>query len=227
MSLFPVRTSFFPSSTDTPPTPTAESKPHSDYQSEVVDTGRPLTDFLTNHSRHHKNGNHAHRRHTAPLAPKLAHGVGPGGNSVFASAELLSGRDAKTGIELDVLTVSGQAGLQNEAGGSVVTVGLSTDEGHSHIHGELLTARAHAGMFNADGSVGLNAGANAKLAGIEGTLEHSGWSLTGGLHKGIGGGGSIGLRDLDCDGKIELAFKADVMFFTLGAAVELPFKLPF
>jgi hypothetical protein len=48
------------------------------------------------------------------------------------------------------------------------------------VAGEVLTARANAGIHNDDGSEGANLGALATGAGVEATVGYSGWSVTAG-----------------------------------------------
>jgi hypothetical protein len=84
----------------------------------------------------------------------------------------------------------------------------------------VLTANAHFGTHNADGSTGINAGGGATLVGAELTAGSSGWSLTGGLGVGPTAGFSLGTRDSDHDGKTEYCGYVATPAFSLGSCVE-------
>jgi hypothetical protein len=142
---------------------------------------------------------------------------------VFAGAAAVKGRDPNTGIEVDVLTVSGQVGLQSEVQAGMQRVGWSSDDGRQSVGMDVFTARANAGIHNVDGSTGLNVGAMAVAIGVEGTANYSGNSITGGLSFSAGAEGHIGVRDSDADGSGELSVRVSVMFFTIGFAIENPF----
>ena len=87
---------------------------------------------------------------------------------------------------------------------------------------DILTANAHLGSLNADGSRGENIGAGATLLGGELNIDYHGWSLTIGVAASPGisissGGG----RDLDGDGIQERCFAMSLGPFTLGECDEL------
>jgi hypothetical protein len=156
-------------------------------------------------------------------APYADAGVTSSGDSVFAGAAAIKGRDPNTGIEAEIFTISGQVGAQNEVQVGMARVGASSDDGRQSIGMDVFTARAMVGIHNPDGSVGLNAGAMATAIGVEGTANYSGNSITGGLSLSAGAEGHIGIRDSDGDGSSELSVRVSVMFFTIGFAIENPF----
>jgi hypothetical protein len=157
-------------------------------------------------------------------APYGDAGTTPTGDGVFAGAAMLKGRDARTGIGVEVMSVSGQVGAQNEV--SLVEARLTTPKIPTSVTGtvDVLTAHLGAGTRNADGSRGLNVGATAIGVGAEATIEGSGWSFTAGASLGVGGEASIGLRDADQDGHAEICVRAVFSWWTLGGCAELPFE---
>lgn len=132
---------------------------------------------------------------------------------------MLKGHDPKSGLDVEVLSLSGQVGTQNEFQVGLQRIGRSSPSGSVGI--EVLTARANMGIHNDDGSVGINAGAQATALGVETTLATVD-SLTVGLSAGLGVGGSVGLRDLDKDGEHELCAKVSLGPLTAGVCVETP-----
>jgi hypothetical protein len=139
---------------------------------------------------------------------------------VYAGVGLIKGHDPKSGLDAEVLSVSGQIGTQTEVQAGLVRLGRSTPDGSVAV--EAMTARVNLGIYNDDGSVGLNAGAQAGALGGEttyGTVD----SLTVGVSAGLGVAGSVGVRDFDKDGKHELCAKVSYGPVTLGACVETPF----
>jgi hypothetical protein len=140
----------------------------------------------------------------------------------FAGVAALKGRDADTGLEVEVFTASAQVGRQTELQAGLARVGVATSgEGlHARVTFEALTARASAGTHNDDGSKGANLGAMATGAGAEATLEYSGWSATLGLSASLGAAASSGERDIDGDGVREGCFEASVGPLTLGFCTE-------
>jgi hypothetical protein len=138
---------------------------------------------------------------------------------VYVGAAGLKGRDPKSGGEAEVLSASVQVGAQNEA--QVTFVRVAGTSGNLNGSAEAFTARANLGIHNDDGSTGFNAGAGATAVGFEGTLGRES-SLTGGLAASVGYGASVGLRDLDADGKQELCARVAAGPITLGVCVENP-----
>lgn len=151
--------------------------------------------------------------------PYAAEGRTHDGGSAFAGVAGLKGR-TEEGIEGEALSVSIQAGEQNEVQGTFARLGYSGAHGAGSL--EALTASAHVGVDNADGSHGVNAGASAALASGEITLKHSGWSATGGLAAGIGAEAHVGVRDDDKDGKPEICFRVAFNIGIAGACIEMP-----
>ena len=158
-------------------------------------------------------------------SPYADTGVTTSGDIAYAGAALLKGRDAKSGLGVEVIGISGQAGAQNEV--SLVEARLSASTTlPAHLSGtiDVLTAHGGAGTYNTDGSRGLNVGMTAIGVGAEGTVEISGWSGTLGASLGVGAEASIGLRDADQDGRAEICARAVFAWWTVGGCAELPFE---
>jgi hypothetical protein len=151
--------------------------------------------------------------------PYAAEGYTHDGGSAFAGVAGLKGR-TEEGLEGEALSVSIQAGEQNELQGTFARLGYSGAHGAGSV--EALTASVHVGIDNSDGSHGVNAGAAVALASSEITLKHSGWSATGGLAAGIGAEGHVGIRDDDKDGKPELCGRVALGIGIGGACIEMP-----
>lgn len=141
------------------------------------------------------------------------------GDSVFAGAAMLKGRDPKSDGEVEVLSVSGQVGAQTE-----LQVGFQRVSGaRGALSGgvEIFTARANIGIHNDDGSTGFNIGAGATAVGFEGTVGGAS-RLTYGVAAGMGAGVSVGVRDVDRDGNGELCARVSIGPVTVGACLENP-----
>lgn len=154
------------------------------------------------------------------LSPYASAGTTAAGDSVYVSAAALKGRDARTGFEAEILSLSAQVGAQNELQASLVRVG-----GAGGIIGaasaEAITARASAGIHNDDGSTGLNLSLGATGVAGEVTLGSAN-SVTCGGAASAGGGASLGVRDADHDGKPELCGRVSWGAFTVGICLESP-----
>jgi hypothetical protein len=153
-------------------------------------------------------------------------GIGPyasagtaGGDSIYASVAALKGRNVSSGAEAEVLSASVQLGAQNEA--QLTFVRVAGGSGALRGSTEAFTARANIGIHNDDGSTGLNVGAGAAAIGFEATIGRE-TSLTTGLAASIGYGASIGVRDVDADGKTELCARVCGGPITIGLCVESP-----
>lgn len=160
-----------------------------------------------------------------PPAPCADAGLTPDGDGVYAGVALLRGRDAKTGVGVEVMSVSGQVGAQTELSWTEARLTASTVV-PVKVTGtvDIITAHAGAGTHNADGSRGLNVGITGIGVGAEGTAEVSGWSGTLGASLGLGAEASIGLRDTDGDGHAEVCARAVFAWWTVGGCAELPFE---
>lgn len=156
------------------------------------------------------------------ITPYADAGVTSTGDSAFAGAAMVKGRDGRSGIETEAFTVSGQVGAQTELQAGMARVGWSSNDGRQSAGMDIFTARANAGIHNVDGSVGLNAGLMATAISVEGTANWRGNSVTGGLSISAGAEGHVGIRDSDGDGKKELSVRVSLMFFTLGVGIESP-----
>jgi hypothetical protein len=139
-------------------------------------------------------------------------------DAAYIGAAALKGRDPATGLEVEVFSISGQAGGENEVQAGMARVGVSGK--HGSISAEFLTARGNGGAHNDDGSVGFNSGLVATGVGIEGTLVDGADSATLGVAVSWGASFSIGVRDIDANGEPELCVKGSVGFLTAGLCVE-------
>jgi hypothetical protein len=165
--------------------------------------------------------NNAERTSAQPgIAPYLSAGRVGDTYALYAGAALLKGHDPKSGLDVEVLSVSAQVGTQEEWQAALVRLGGASSSGSASV--EAMTMRVSRGIHNDDGSVGLNLGAQATAIGAEGTYGKVD-SVTVGLSAGVGAAGSVGVRDLDADGKHEVCAKASYGPFTLGVCVEAPF----
>ncbi len=153
------------------------------------------------------------------LTPYAAAGRTHDGENDFAGVALLKGRTPE-GIEAEALSLSIQVGRQNEVQATYARVAYAGT--HGSISAEGLTANAHVGFDNSDGSLGLNAGASATLAAAEITAKHSGFSVTAGAAAGVGGEVHVGVRDDDKDNNPEFCVRVAASFLIGGACVEFP-----
>ncbi len=163
--------------------------------------------------------NNAQRTTERKLAPYVDAGVTAAGDSLFAGAALLKGRDPKSGGEVEVLSASAQIGAQTE-----VQLGFQRVAGtHGPLSGgvETFSAKASVGIHNDDGSTGFNVGAGATAVGFEGSVGGAS-RLTNGVAAGVGGGVSVGVRDVDGDDNRELCARVSIGPVTVGACLESP-----
>ncbi|MEI9952164.1 MAG: hypothetical protein WDO74_25050 [Pseudomonadota bacterium] len=126
------------------------------------------------------------------------------------------------GSSLELATGHVQYGKDNDAQVALArrTVALS---GHGYgvtLTGDAGVARAHLGEHNDDGSLGGHIGAGVELVGAEVTVDTPVGSATYGLSASMDLSGSMGVRDLDHDGKLEYCAKFSIPAFTVGACVE-------
>lgn len=150
--------------------------------------------------------------------PYASAGFTAAGDSVYASAAVIKGRDP-SGAAIEVLSASVQVGAQTEA-----QVGFQRVAGtRGALTGsvETFTLRANVGIYNDDGSTGFNIGGSATAVGFEGTVGGAS-SVTYGVAAGAGAAASVGARDVDRDGRTELCAKVVFGPVTAGACVESP-----
>lgn len=110
-----------------------------------------------------------------------------------------------TGAEVALRATLLRASLHD--GGSEATLRVGELEGHI-------------GSLNADGSVGVNLGASATAVGVEATLSNGSDSSTIGLVIGEGAEASLGVRDQDSDGNLEVCARAAAEFAIGGGCLE-------
>lgn len=163
--------------------------------------------------------NNAQRTEARPgVAPYASAGATTGGDSLYAGAALLKGRDP-SGAAIEVLSASVQVGAQTEAQFGFQRIAGTGGPLTGSV--ETFTLRANVGIHNDDGSTGLNIGAGATAVGFEGTAG-SASSITYGVGAGIGAGASVGARDVDHDGNTELCARVAWGPVTVGICVENP-----
>jgi hypothetical protein len=140
---------------------------------------------------------------------------------LYAGAFALRGRDAASGIDIEVFSASSHQG-EREAAVQVgmARMGGTMFNGHVAASGEVFTAQTHASLDNPDGSTGLGASAGATVVGGEVTLSWSGFSVTGAASVGTTVGASLGVRDSDHDGEPELCGRVDFGVGSLGVCLE-------
>jgi hypothetical protein len=122
-------------------------------------------------------------------------------------------------MEVEGLSASAQVGLQSEAQAGLVRAGsASASDGSWGAEG--MTARASAGIHNPDGTHGVNAGATATVASIEGTTPLLGdhVAFTGGVALGVGAAGSLGYRE--ADGHHEVRARVELGPYIAGLALR-------
>lgn len=158
------------------------------------------------------------------IAPYANAGFTGAGDALYAGAALLKGHDAKSGLDVEVLSASTQLRIpgrhgQEEHQVALVRVGHSSANGSASV--EIATARINGGTHNDDGSEGFNFGIGASALAVEATAGSVN-SFTYGVAASVGGGASTGLRDLDGDGQQELCVKVSYGPVTVGACVENP-----
>ena len=217
----------------------ASAKPQSPQQARVLDLfggDASLSGKLTGRT-------HADRlRQYEGIAPRANVGVSAQGNVYWAHGAMAAGHDTKTGISVELLSVSTQTGQQSSAEAALARVSIEGDKltqadrksvyaATGQLSADVVAGKLHSGRYNSDGSEGFNAAASADLVSIEGTADFSAFggilegSLTAGGGIGVGGEVGVGFRDQDNDGKPELCARVGGKFGpggTLGACLELP-----
>jgi hypothetical protein len=95
--------------------------------------------------------------------------------------------------------------------------------GESGVQGsvDVIKVEAHGGIYNPDGSTGVNLGASVTVVGMEVQLSDGANSLNGGLSLGVGLEASLGLRDADEDNVAEFCARVAVGPVAIGACFEL------
>jgi hypothetical protein len=140
----------------------------------------------------------------------------------WTGAAALKTREPRSGVAAEVFTASAQLGTQTELQAGLARVGLSGAYRGTNVSVavDTISVRVNGGTQNDDGSKGANVGAMATAAGIEATLEYSGWAATAGLSISAGVAVSSGERDADGDGVPERCFKASIGPATIGFCSE-------
>lgn len=144
-------------------------------------------------------------------------GVTSNDDALYAGVAALKGR-TPSGVEVEYLSASVQAGGENEAQTALARVGVSGKRGSAGL--EVFSARVAGGAHNEDGSSGINSSAQVTAFGVEGTLRIGAGSVTFGASLGLGAAVSVGVKDADSDGNPEFCGKLSMGPVTLGACVE-------
>ena len=217
----------------------APAKPQAPQQARVLDlfgADKSLSAKLTGRT-------HADRlRQYEGIAPRANVGVSARADVFWAHGAMVAGHDAKTGISMELLSVSTQTGQQSSAEAALAQVSVEGDKltqadrksvyaATGQLSADIVAGKVEFGRHNSDGSDGFNAAASADLVSIEGAADFSAFggilegSLTAGGGIGVGGEVGVGLRDQDNDGKLEVCARVGGKFGpggTLGACLELP-----
>jgi hypothetical protein len=124
------------------------------------------------------------------------------------------------GVQLPARGVAvegGPGGLAAEAHSWRAETGFGAHDAHRV---DLGSGAAGIGVVNGDGSVGVHANAGANVIGYEGSYDRGGFRFAGGASFGAGGGGSLGLRDQDGDGRIEICSSVSAGPVSVGTCYE-------
>jgi hypothetical protein len=126
------------------------------------------------------------------------------------------------GLSLEVLSVSAQDGKDKDAQATMIRANLAVSHaGYGlSITADGPSARANLGEDNDDGSIGGNIGAGASFIGAEATINTPVGSVTAGASLSASVSGSLGVRDIDHDGKPEFCAKFSIPEYTIGACLE-------
>jgi hypothetical protein len=142
-------------------------------------------------------------------------------NDYYAGAFALRGRDAASGLEMEIFSASiHQGGAEHAVQVGMARIGGSTDSGHFSAKAEVFTAKAHASVEGPDGSLEVSAGMGVVIVGAEITGTLGPVSVTVGASAGLSARGSIAVRDADKDGKPELCGRVSYGPATTGVCVE-------
>lgn len=150
-----------------------------------------------------------------------------------AGVAALKGHDARSGIDIEVFSVSGETGpAVNGAQVAMARMGISGEPGwHPELVDkaaasfEVFTAHAAIGTENPDGSRGFGVSAGAAIVGgeVSGSVLHGAVSGSIGASAGVTLEASIGVRDADKDGRPELCGRLGVVVVTGDLCLEWPF----
>lgn len=204
-----------------PTTPSPSSPTKNSAQSYAKHESSPQAIAFTQRS---EATNNAQRTSAMAPAPYADAGVTDDGIA-YAGVAAIKGRDADSGIEMEIYSASVQVGAQNEAQAGMARLGISSDSGANSASMDIFTAQAHAGIYNKDGSTGINVGATAVAVGVEGTASTGASGVTGGVSIGVGAEYSAGIRDADGDGYGEIGLRGTLELgvgVTIGIQIEDP-----
>jgi hypothetical protein len=129
---------------------------------------------------------------------------------------------ALSGSSIEVLGAVAQTGKQDNHELVVLRSTLSVSHAGFGlaVTGDGPSARASLGEHNDDGSLGGNLGLSSNALGFEATLSTPIGSLTYGDGLSLAASGSIGVRDVDHDGKPEFCAKFSIPAYTFGVCLE-------
>jgi hypothetical protein len=165
-----------------------------------------------------------------PLSTITPYAVATAGDGVVTvGAGALRGRDARTGVELNVFDVSANGTATADAVGAdgqavMAHFGISRDDGRLAARGDVFSANAHIGTKSPDGSQGFNIGAAATIVSGEATFPiGDSLTVTVGAAASVGASLSLGIRDSDQDGKAEICGRVEYLWGIAGLCIEKPF----
>jgi hypothetical protein len=152
---------------------------------------------------------------------------------VTAGVAALKGHDARSGIDIEVFSVSGETGpAVNGAQVAMARMGVSGQPAwHPEVIDkaaasfEVFTAHVAIGTQNPDGSLGFGVSVGTAVVGVEvsGSVFDGAVSGSIGASAGLTFEGAIGVRDADKDGRPELCGRLGVAVVTGDICLEWPF----
>ena len=208
------------SRSDAPPTresrqPLTSSEPMNPATSKLVNSAtrrKPLAPAPSTDT-------NSQRRVASPVTPFHASvGRTSSGDSTYVELALVKGKKGEAQVELAGLSV--QRGFQNEDSATFAQLQISSRSGRHSVNGEMATAKASLGVRNSDGSTGANVSAQATLGQLEYSYTNGSDSMSIAVSSGFGFEASIGLRDVDGNGRAETCWKVGVGVVTVGMCTE-------
>lgn len=174
---------------------------------------KPLPTFVS------QANNHAERAMQTPAeAFRASAGVNTAATAAYAEFAALQGSDSNAPLTVEVASVSGQAGRANEVSATLLHLGAGPASVQASV--DVFKAEAHGGIYNPDGSTGVNLGASATLIGAEAQFSDGANSFNFGLSLGAGAEASVGARDADADGATEVCGRVALGPVAVGACLE-------
>jgi hypothetical protein len=174
---------------------------------------KPLPTFVS------QANNHAERVMETPAeAFRSSAGVNAATTAAYAEFAALQGTARNAPLTVEVASVSGQAGRANEVSATLLHLGAGTASVQGTV--DVFKAEAHGGVYNPDGSTGVNVGASVTVIGAEAQFSDGASSFNFGLSLGAGAEASVGARDADADGATEVCGRVALGPVAIGLCLE-------